>query len=75
MPKIVELAKKELKLPARLGYPSGLIGLERDSSWSTAAGLVLMGEDLISEDGFKKPYSFGRETFSKLKKIFKIFIP
>ena len=79
LPKMVELAKKELKLPARLGYPSGLVGLEKDSSWSTAAGLVLMGEDLISENRFKKYFSFEGEIFSKLKKIskkiFKIFIP
>jgi len=75
LPKIVELAKKELKLPARLGYPTGILGLERDSAWSTAVGLVLGVQDLLNENGVKGTSPLGKETLSKFKKIFKIFIP
>jgi cell division protein FtsA len=75
LPKIVELAKKELKLPCRLGFPVGLLGMERDSAWSTVGGLVLGGDDLLNEGGVIRASSLGKETFSRIKKIFRIFIP
>jgi cell division protein FtsA len=47
LPKIVELAKKELKLPSRVGFPSQLRELGKDACcWSTAVGLVLGGASL-----------------------------
>jgi len=73
LPKIVELAKKELKLPCRLGKPQGFLDFEKDPSLATVCGLVLEGADLEAE---KSPSILRRTNlFSKLKRIFKIFIP
>ncbi len=73
IPKIVELAKKELKLPCRIGKPHGFSNLEEDPSLSTVCGLVLGGADL--EEGNKGFAAVGKGIGSKLKKMFKIFIP
>lgn len=76
LPKIIELAKKELKLPCRIGKPQGFSGISEDPSLSTVCGLVLGGADL-EEDG-SAGASFpviGKGVGSKIKKIFKIFIP
>jgi len=71
LPRIVELAKRELKLPARLGQVNkGFFPPLEDPSLATVSGLVLLGADL----GTERPSS-GRGIFSKLKRIFKIFIP
>ena len=76
LPKTVELAKKELKLPCRLGYASCLTGPDKDLVWSSVAGLVLGEGEPVSEKIFTGSRSFsGKEIFSKIKKIFKIFIP
>ena len=71
LPKIVEMAKKELKLPAKLGKPQGVLELE-DPSLSTVCGLVLGGADLEEE---KSEPNLGKGMGNKIKKIFKIFIP
>ena len=73
LPGIVELAKKEFHLPARIGKPKGVEDLEEDLSLATVAGLVLLGRDLEEETGSSSfpPAGLG----SKLKRIFKIFIP
>jgi len=73
LPGIIELAKKEFHLPARLGKPKGVKDLEEDLSLATVAGLVLLGQDLEEETG--KPSFLGTGLGSKLKRIFKIFIP
>jgi len=72
IPKIIELAKKELKLPCRIGKPQGFLNLEKDSSLSTVCGLILEGAD--AEMGVGVP-AFGRGIGSRIKKIFQIFIP
>ncbi|TET83782.1 MAG: cell division protein FtsA, partial [Candidatus Nealsonbacteria bacterium] len=73
LPKIVELAKKELKLPCRLGKPQGFLDFEKDPSLATVCGLVLEGADLETE---RSPSILRRTNLlSKLKRIFKIFIP
>ena len=73
MPKIIELAKKELKLPCRLGLPQGFSSLEEDSAFSTACGLILLSLDNQESQHY---YSGSGKGFSgKLKKIFRIFIP
>ncbi|KKT16408.1 MAG: cell division protein FtsA [Candidatus Nealsonbacteria bacterium RIFCSPHIGHO2_01_FULL_43_31] len=69
--KIVEFAKKELKLPVRLGFPQNLEGLERDPSLSTVCGLVLAGAE---GGGVDSPF-FRTGLPAKIKKILKIFIP
>jgi cell division protein FtsA len=72
LPEIVELAKKELKLPCRLGKPQGFLDFEKDPSLATVCGLVLEGADLETE---KSPSILRRTNLlSKLKRIFKIFI-
>ncbi len=73
LPKIVDLAKRELKLPARIGKSKEIEGLEDDLSLSTVCGLVLLGSDSEGEDA--GPSSPGEGIGSKFKKIFKIFIP
>ncbi|MBI4359319.1 MAG: cell division protein FtsA [Candidatus Nealsonbacteria bacterium] len=73
MARIVDLAKKEMKLPGRLGLPQGFSPSLDDPTWATAAGLVLEGErGLEDEEGL----SFSEKgVFKKIKGIFKIFSP
>jgi cell division protein FtsA len=72
LPKITELAKKELKLPCKIGKPEAPSGLEKDPSLSTVCGLILSGADLEKEE---KEITFGKGIGNKIKRIFKIFIP
>jgi len=72
LPKIKELAKKELRLPTRIGSPEEFTSTIENPSFSVCAGLVLWGQDLETE----KPSSFFKKgLISKFKKIFKAFIP
>jgi len=68
---IVEFAKKELKLPAKIGIPQ-TDNLEEDPSYSVAWGLILSG---IEEHSRENVPSFGQGIISKLRKTFKIFLP
>jgi cell division protein FtsA len=71
--KIVDFAKKELKLHCRLGLPKGFSPEIDDSSWSTVCGLVLEGAKIFEgEDGL--PFS-EKGIFKKIKAIFQIFNP
>jgi len=72
LPRIVEFAKKELKLPCKIGYPNGISGLEEDPALATVCGLVLKGIDLEEED--RSPSLYGG-FFSKVKRVFRVFIP
>jgi len=73
LPGIIELAKKEFHLPTRLGKPKGIEGLDEDLRLATVIGLVLLGRDLEEETG--KSFFPTAGIGSKLKRIFKIFIP
>jgi cell division protein FtsA len=73
LPGIIELAKKEFRLPVKLGKPKGIEGLEGDLSLATVAGLVLLGKDL-EEETSKFSFSSGG-IISKLKRVFRIFLP
>ena len=78
LPKITELAKKEMKLSCKIGRPSGFSGLEEDPIFSTLSGLILTGADLEGERGWSgggKLPIIGAGFGTKFKKIFKIFIP
>lgn len=67
---ITDLVKQKLKLPCKIGIPQGIIGLEDDPSLATVSGLVLEGVDFEEdEEGILGHIG------SKLKKIFRIFIP
>ncbi|MDD5145144.1 MAG: cell division protein FtsA [Candidatus Pacebacteria bacterium] len=71
MPGIVELAKKELKLPCRIGKPLDFLNLDDDLSFASACGLIVKGEDLGSIDRRPSVSNFGE----RVKKFLKIFIP
>jgi len=70
--RIVEFAKKELKLPVRIGFPQNLEGLEKDPSLSTVCGLVLTGYDT---GGDYPAHHFDMRLLDRIKKILKIFVP
>jgi len=70
LPKIVDLAKKELKLSCRAWKPSEFSNLEDGLIFATACGLVLRGaEDFGS--GKKSP----GKMMERIKKVFQVFIP
>lgn len=69
IPGIKDLAKKELKLPVRIGRPTSLIELD-DPALSTICGLILEASDMEEEDKTRKS-----GFLSALKKFFKSFIP
>lgn len=79
LPKIIDVAKKELKLPCRLGKPLNFSGLDDDPSFSTVCGLVLRAVDFEEEKGWQKAEKFSateKQGFkNKIKKLFRIFIP
>jgi len=75
LPKIVDFAKKELKLSCRIGKPQGFLNFEKDPSLSTVCGLVLEGVDLETEKGTATFQTFGKGIGNKIKRLFKIFIP
>jgi len=68
LPKIVEVAKKVLRLPAALGYPSDIVSViddVNDLSYTTAIGLVKWGN--LSSKG--KKVSHFNSTNMVLKKV------
>ena len=73
LPKIVELAKKEMRLPVRIGFPEGIIGLDGDPTLSTVAGLVLEGADLENSGGMIPIFHNG--FGAKVKKVLNFFNP
>ena len=73
LPAIKELAKKELKLPCRIGIPRQFSSLPKDPSFSALCGLIMQGFDIEIEE--RSRAGFGRGFGNKIKKVFKIFIP
>lgn len=70
LPGIVELAKREFKLPCRIGYCKDFKGLEKDSCLSTVCGLI------ISKTGKEDiRLNSGSGMGKKIKKFFENFIP
>jgi len=78
LPKIKDLVKDKLKLTCQIGVPRGIIGLEEDPALATVAGLILEGVDFDTE-GKEGMFGFSFDSvkiiFSKLKKMFKVFVP
>ncbi len=82
VPGFVDLVKKELKLPAQVGFPmefDGIVDRIDDPAFSTAVGLVLWGIDMElsgKKPGTPLPFapSVGN-TVNKMKRWFKMFMP
>lgn len=70
LPGIVEMAKKEFKLPCRIGYVKGFRGLEKDSSLATVCGLITAN---IDREDIKTGNSGG--FLRKMRGIFENFVP
>ena len=72
LPKIAEFAKKELKLPVRVGTPRGLTTLEEDPVFLGVFGLLVGAvEEQELRGEMRKPV----RAIGFLKKVFKSFIP
>jgi cell division protein FtsA len=78
LPKIIEVAKKKLRLPAALGYPYDIVSVidkVNDLSFTTSIGLVKWGNQLVKQrKGFSRFKSVDGVT-SKMKKWFKSLMP
>ncbi len=76
LPGIKDLAKKELRLPCRIGIPKGLPGFQAEPSLSTLMGLVLEGIELEEESNVRSyRWGIGEKTKKLGKSIAKIFVP
>lgn len=70
IPGLVDYAKKELSLPARLGKLKNFIGPQLDERFSVVCGLAVMGlEEERTEEGT------GSKILRKIKRIFDILTP
>ncbi len=70
---IKEIAKKELKLPARIGIPQISQDFENDLRLATIWGLIL--EAIEIENFQEKEKKFSSGVLKKVKKIFNLFTP
>ncbi|OGE79038.1 MAG: cell division protein FtsA [Candidatus Doudnabacteria bacterium RIFCSPHIGHO2_01_FULL_46_14] len=82
IPGIVELAKKELRLPVQIGYPlniSTIIDRVDDPAYATAVGLVLWAAEYLetSRSGMGRFASniLQNASIEKIRKFFKQFLP
>ncbi|MFH0791873.1 MAG: cell division protein FtsA [bacterium] len=70
---VCELARKELKLPCRLGVIKGFSSSIEDPSWAVASGLALIGSEEEGEDS--SPSALKTNIKGLLKKLSSIFVP
>lgn len=71
LPRLDEFAKKELKLPSRIGTPHGISTFETDPVFLGAMGLCMKGlEGLSGRTALEES-----EILRKFKKLFKVFVP
>ena len=80
LPGVVDVAKREFRLPATLGYPLEVASpLEKvnDPAFSTALGLVRWGlVQAAGPGGFRLPrFSAVSQVLDKLKSLPKLFLP
>lgn len=71
LPGISELAKKEFKLPCRVGHPLNFTPEIIDPKFSVACGLVILGNELDDDETDGMLSGIG----GKIKRFFKMFIP
>jgi len=74
LPGLKEFVKQKLELLCQTSGPKGITGTE-EMDFSTAAGLLLSGFDLIDKEVLEKKKEEKQGLGTKLKKIFKIFLP
>jgi len=79
LPKIIDVCKRKLRLPAALGYPYDIISIidkVNDLSFTTAIGLVKWGNSLMKRrgKGISRFKSVAGVT-DKMKKWFKTLMP
>ncbi len=80
---VVELAKKELRLPVQIGFPlniSTIIDRVDDPSYATAVGLILWGAEYLSRGQGVGVSRFAKKVLTnasieKMRKFFKQFLP
>jgi cell division protein FtsA len=72
MPKIVEAAKKDLKLTVKIGTPMGIVSFQSDPSFLGVMGLAVSGVDADYKKGRSNPT---RGLLQKAKRWVRPFIP
>ncbi len=72
LPRLTDFAKKELKLPARLGVPHGILVSEAKPEFLAVMGLLVASGE---SQGQGNEATRGRGIGEKMRKIFKAFIP
>ncbi len=83
LPGVIELAKKQLRLPVALGQPGSVttvIDRVDDPSYATAVGLVLWGQEFLLGSTTRTVNKFAKrvlehDTVNKMRKWFKSFLP
>ena len=82
LPGLVELAKKELRLPVQVGYPlniSTIIDRVDDPGYATAVGLLLWADEFLSGNatGVSRfaHNVLAAASVEKIRKFFKQFLP
>ena len=82
LPGVLELAKKQLRLPVQIGVPSNVntvIDRVDDPSFATAVGLVVWSSEYDvsgkTPSKFILPSMLSGEKIDKVKKFFKRFLP
>ena len=71
LPKLVDFAKKELKLPARIGIPHGVLVSEAKPEFLGVMGLLAA----FGKSEGQKEAGYGTGIWDKMRKAFKAFIP
>lgn len=81
LPGLIEVAKKEFRLPASIGYPQNFVSAidkVNDPAFSTALGLIFWGLGLKEKGGFSlsmPKFSSVADVTKKMKGWFKSLIP
>jgi cell division protein FtsA len=81
LPGLIEVAKKEFRLPASIGYPQNFVSAidkVNDPAFSTALGLIFWGLGLKEKGGFSlsmPKFSSVADATKKMKGWFKSLIP
>lgn len=71
LPRIVDIAKKELKLSVKIGTPQNVVTSELDPVYMGALGLALLGS--VTHEPKKRRQGSG--LGEKIKKLLRVFIP